>query len=498
MPRIALTRPERVLTCPDGANLYSCLAAEGLLDGPCGGRGVCGKCTVEIDGIPTLSCTYCVQRDITVTLAPQAQAGGILSEGFMKPFTPDPGERGTCGVAADIGTTTVVGALFDLFTGEELAALSCLNGQNIYGQDVISRIQYAIENERGTEALQRRIVGDLNAMLALFTERFGIESGKMKRMAISGNTTMIHLLAGYNPASLAAAPYRPAFTGPLTLPAKELGLQTGDGCAVYCLPAISSFVGGDITAGIAACGVKDYAGNTLFMDIGTNGEIVLNGEGRLYCCSCAAGPALEGMNISCGMRAAAGAIEAVRVTEAGRIHCETIGGAEPKGLCGSGLLSAVAALRGAGAIGKNGRFTDHALVRDAAGRKRVVLAESPEICLTQSDVRQVQLAKGAILSGVLTLLEAVNLSPQAIDRVIVAGQFGAHLTAESLTGSGILPEAWQDVIVYAGNTAKSGAALCLLSAKERQSCEEMTADVRYIELSTLPDYQKIFVDCLNF
>lgn len=498
MIHITLPQLEQTLTCSKEDNLYACLAAERLLDGPCGGKGVCGKCMVEVDGVPVLSCTYQVEKDIIVTIRRQAKVGGIVATGFMKSFRLDSGEQGTYGVAVDIGTTTVVAALFDLFTGKELSTLSCLNGQSVYGQDVISRIHYAAENERGTERLQRRIIDDLNELLVSVLARSGVESEKVKRMVISGNTTMIHLLAGRSPISLATVPCRPVFTGPLSLLAQDLQLELQDDCALYCLPAVSSFVGGDITAGIVACSLKELKGNTLLIDIGTNGEIVLASDGRLSCCSCAAGPALEGMNISCGMRAAEGAIEGVTLTAGGQISCQTVGAVKPEGLCGSGLLSAIAVLRKAGAVGRNGRFTDHPLVRKVAGKKRIVLTEEPQVYLSQGDIRQVQLAKGAILSGVLALLEIEGLSLQMIDRVLVAGQFGAHLTVESLVGSGILPEAWRAKITYVGNTAKSGAALCLLSAGEQQRCEEIVTGIRYIELSTLPNYQRIFVDCLGF
>lgn len=491
--QIDLPQLGRTLSGAAGANLYQLLAAEGVLDAPCGGRGTCGKCAVLIDGEERLACSYSLQHDISVLLPPQNAPQEIAAAGYLKPFSPDAFPPGSYGVAVDIGTTTVVAALYDLAQGREAATLSCLNSQKAFGQDVISRINYALEHQQGLQELQALICADLRQLISGLLRQARLEPEALRLIVIAANTTMVHLLAGIDPSSLAAAPYRPAFSGALHLDAAALGL--GADCPVYCLPAVAAFVGGDITAGLLACDAANWPGKTLFIDIGTNGEIVLAAGGRLFACSCAAGPALEGMNISCGMRAAAGAIESVRIA-AGQIAVETIGGAEPRGLCGSGLLSAIAALRGAGVIDRRGRLTEHPLVIRSEGKKQVPLAGS--VYLSQGDIRQVQLSKGAILSGVLTLLEAAGIDIEQLERVLIAGQFGLHLTPDSIIGSGLLPRSCGGKITYVGNTAKSGAALCLLAAAERRNGERLAGAVDYLELSALDGYQQRFIDCLGF
>ena len=448
-----------------------------------------------IGGVEQLACAYRVESDITVLLPQQTQVESIVANGYMKPFTPDPWPPDSYGIAIDIGTTTVVATLYELAAAREIASLACLNSQKAFGQDVISRINHAATHAQGTAQLQALITADLARLAAGLLAEAKLSASAVQLVTVAGNTAMIHLLAGVNPSCLGTAPYRPAFRGARQLLAGELHLPLAAQCPVYCLPAISAFVGGDITAGLIACNIAQQSGNTLFIDIGTNGEMVLASGGRMYCCSCAAGPALEGMSISCGMRAASGAVEAVHI-EAGAITCETIGAVAPAGICGSGLLSAITELRQAGVIDARGRLTKHPLVEVVAGKKQVPLADG--VCLTQGDIRQVQLAKGAILSGALTLVEAAGLSIGQLDRVIVAGQFGLHLPATSLTGSGLLPQVWLEKISYAGNTAKSGAAVCLLSKAERQHGEQLAAEVAYIELSTLAGYEQRFIDCLGF
>ena len=491
--QINLPQLGQVLTSEPGANLYQLLAAAGLLDAPCGGNGTCGKCGVLIDGVEHLACTYRVESDIMVLLPQQTQLQSITADGYIKPFTADPWPQGSYGVAVDIGTTTVIATLYDLAQAQEVASLSCLNSQKAFGQDVISRITHAANQQKGTEELQALIIADLTQLLNGLLAQNQLEAAAIKQITIAGNTTMIHLLAGIDPSSLGVAPYLPAFSGALHLEASQLGLPVE--CPVYCLPAVAAFVGGDIIAGLLACDIDAAKGKTLFIDIGTNGEIVLANEGKMFCCSCAAGPALEGMNISCGMRAAPGAIEEVRIAQ-GQVSVATIGGAPACGLCGSGLLSAIAELRRVGVIDASGRLTGDPLVSKIAGKKGVLLTDN--IYLGQSDIRHVQLSKGAILSGVLTLLDAAGVAVEQLDRVLIAGQFGLHLAAESIIGSGLLPAACQDKISYVGNTSKSGAALCLLSAAEREHSESLAEDIAYLELSALDGYDERFIDCLSF
>lgn len=493
MPDLHLPQLGLTLNCKKGSNLYEVLAGEGLIDAPCGGKGVCGKCRVTLNGESVLSCDYTVDGSAEIQLPQTSKVSGIVSDGYMKKFSFVPREG--FGLAVDIGTTTVVAALYDLYSGRELGALSCLNSQKIYGQDVISRIRHAMEEPKGLKQLHQKICGDLNSLTGELLLRNNIKAEDILETVIAGNTTMIHLLAERDPSSLATAPYSPAFTGPLLLDSGAFGLEPQS--PVICLPAIASYVGGDITAGIAACGINTGGELTLLLDIGTNGEIVLAGNGTMHCCSCAAGPALEGMNIRCGTRASDGAIEDVSVCN-GALLCRTINNAPANGICGSGLISAISAMLRCGVIAPSGRLADHQLVTRGNDGKYVMLDLEHNIYLTQKDIRQVQLAKGAILSGILTLLEASGHSEADVRRVIVAGQFGAHLTAESLAGCGLLPKSWETRITYAGNTSKSGAAVCLLSQAELDNSKNLVHDAHYIELSTKEGYETLFVKCLNF
>lgn len=245
----------------------------------------------------------------------------------------------------------------------------------------------------------------------------------------------------------------------------------------------------------------------LFIDIGTNGEIVLASQGRILCCSCAAGPALEGMNISSGMRAAEGAIEDVKITPEGN-EIKVIGGQEPVGICGSGILAVVKELLRTGIVKKTGAFIKKEKLEDddyrfpmirVNGTKReFVLHEKPEILVTQGDVRQVQLAKGAILSGFTALLEKAAITMGDLDKVMIAGQFGAHLPAESLVGTGILPEEVKDKLIYVGNSSKTGAYMALMSERAKQEIEELASEMEYIELAETENYERIFADSMIF
>ncbi|MBR0095653.1 MAG: DUF4445 domain-containing protein [Synergistaceae bacterium] len=479
------------------------LAANNLTDAPCGGRGVCGKCGVEVDGVKKLSCEVRVIKDIEVTLPESEKASKITSTGFKKNFELDKAQG--LGIAVDIGTTTVVAVLVDLASGKELESYSCLNSQKICGQDVITRIHYSDENLDGLKYLQNLILDDLRNLINKLLENYDAQD--VKAVTVAGNTTMIHLFAGVNPHSLSAAPYKPMFDGALKLSAKDLNLNNLD-CEVYCLPAVAAYVGGDITAGVLACGIDEMTGKILFIDIGTNGEMILANNSpsgvedvkslNLFACSCAAGPALEGMNITCGLRASDGAIDDVSIIN-NKIKFSTINNATPRGICGSGLLALIAELRSHKIINSSGRFNNHELVSlDSENKKRVVLDAEHDIYLSQKDIRQVQLAKGAILSGVVTMLKAADLKPEELDKVIIAGQFGAHLKAESITGAGLIPDSLTQKIIYAGNTSISGAEICLLSQTQRGQCENFTSKINYIELSTLEGFDKIFIESLKF
>lgn len=318
----------------------------------------------------------------------------------------------------------------------------------------------------------------------------------------------MHFLLGVDATPIGNSPYAPAFVKSKNILAKDIGIKASTGARLYCLPSVSAYIGADIVAGAYVCELHKAKENILFIDIGTNGEIVLSNHGKLLSCSCAAGPALEGMNISSGMRASEGAIEDVKITESG-IEFKVIGSGEPIGLCGSGILAAVKELIVTGFVKKNGTFIKKETLEESdyrydmiqldGKRREFVLRSSPEqILITQADIRQVQLAKGAILSGFYALLKQANIDMSKLHKVMIAGQFGAHLPADSLVGTGILPEEVKDKLVYVGNASKTGAYMALMSVEVKEQIEELAHKMDYMELGASEGYERLFAQCLLF
>ena len=421
------------------------------------------------------------------------------------------------GVAIDIGTTTVVTSLIDMMTGKELGTASRINAQKKFGLDVLTRISYETEHpEDGKEHLQKAIIDSINEMLDEVCRKpevpgkGRIEKHDIYEITVAANCTMMHMLLGVSAGSIGRAPYAPAFVKSKNLRAAEIGIQAGEGARLYCLPSVSAYIGADIVAGAYVCELRKQQKKVLFIDIGTNGEIVFSDHGRLLSCSCAAGPALEGMNISSGMRAAAGAIENVKITEQG-VKLQIIGQEEyrqeeAEGVCGSGILAVVKELRRTGLIRKDGAFIKPKDISEEDyrypmleldGRKRK-FKMTERLRITQGDVRQVQLAKGAILSGFYALLKKAGRTMEDLDQVMIAGQFGAHLPAESLIGTGILPKEVKDKLIYVGNSSKTGAYLALMSGKAKQEMEELAHHMEYMELGATEGYERLFADCLMF
>lgn len=434
----------------------------------------------------------------------------VLHDSHVICLEPGDTSRLLCGVAIDIGTTTVVCELVDLRSGKALASVADVNAQKRFGLDVLTRITYELEHpESGRTDLQWAIVSSLDAMVARACHEAGVDRSSIYEFTVGANCTMMHMLLGIDATSLGTSPYAPVFVSSRDLAASEIGLEGAPGARLYCLPSVSAYIGADIVAGAYVCDLKDERGHVLFIDIGTNGEIVLASRGKLLCCSCAAGPALEGMNITCGMRAQQGAIEDVRITESG-VQLKVIGDVAPVGICGSGILAALRELLRCGIVRKNGAFVragkfadddyrSKLIETDENGKRRFVLCQEPEkLVITQGDVRQVQLAKGAILSGFTALLRRAGIDMTDLDKVLIAGQFGAHLPASSLTGTGILPEQVEDRLVYVGNTSKTGAYLALMSSDAKRGMEKLAQAMDYLELGATDNYERLFSTCLIF
>lgn len=414
------------------------------------------------------------------------------------------------GVAIDIGTTTVVCSLVDMLTGEELGHASEINAQKFFGLDVLTRITYEIENpEDGRGKLQKAIVGSINKMVKSICDEHGLTQDQIYEVTVGANCTMMHMLMGVDARPIGKAPFAPVFARAKDVKASDIGLRAAPGARLYCLPSVSAYIGADIVAGAYVCDLRHRKGNVMFIDIGTNGEIVLAADGKLMSCSCAAGPALEGMNISSGMRAAEGAIEDIHIGEDG-LELGIIGGCEPSGICGSGILTVTKELLRTGIVRKTGAFVkadkfdaddyrSQYIEVDEEGKRSFRMTEGDEpLYITQGDVRQVQLAKGAILSGFMALMNKAGIGMEDLDRVLIAGQFGAHLPADSITGTGILPFEVEDRIEYVGNTSKTGAYMALMSSNVKREMEELAHDMDYLELGATENYERLLSECLIF
>lgn len=434
----------------------------------------------------------------------------VLREGRLVDLEPGDTTDKLYGVDIDIGTTTVVCELIDMNSGEAMSNASEINSQKHFGLDVLTRITYELDHpEDGVRNLQKAIVNSINKMVTQACREAFVSKEHIYEFSVGANCTMMHMLLGVDATCIGKAPFAPVFVKARDVLASSIGIEGAAGAYLYCLPSVSAYIGADITAGAYVCDMKHAEGNVLFIDIGTNGEIVLASHGKLLSCSCAAGPALEGMNISSGMRAAEGAIEDVSITENG-VELKVIGDAEPAGICGSGILTVTRELIKTGIVRKTGAFVkvdkfpeddyrSKLIEVDEEGKRSFIVTEKPEkLLITQGDIRQVQLAKGAILSGFVALLRKAGIEMADLDTVLIAGQFGAHLPADSMTGTGILPDEVEDRLAYVGNTSKTGAYMCLMSQDVKRGMEELAEEMDYMELGATQDYERLFSECLVF
>lgn len=400
------------------------------------------------------------------------------------------------GIALDIGTTGISAYLLDLENGDILNKTSTLNPQTIFGGDVISRISFTMQEENGLNKLQEVIIEKINQLIKeLIGEKFNIDD--IYNLNIAANTTMLHILAGVNPESIAKAPYKAIFLDKIDLKPDDLNIEINPKGIITLLPSISSYVGADIVAGIVAIDINKYK-SVIFIDIGTNGEMVLLKDGKLYSTSTAAGPALEGMNISCGMRAESGAIERFELDENYNINYGTIGGGKAKGICGSGLLDITSSLIKRNIIEPNGRFSKKLPenIKEKFKDKKFYITD--DIYISQKDIRQIQLAKGAIASGITMLLKEVDDSIENIDHAIIAGSFGYHLKEESIRTVGIIPSGFKGDIKFVGNSSVEGAKLSLLNKDKLLEMMEIKNRVEVVDLSSKDYFQKYFIEALNF
>ncbi|MFA5537447.1 MAG: ASKHA domain-containing protein [Bacillota bacterium] len=564
-------------------------AAEGGVEfeGPCGGRGICGKCKVNIlegqEQGTVLACQTKVTADLVVeiprlkiflskekaligkelaveiapgieklclqvepdSLGNQVADGSRLLKALNKSYgltleamrslphslreqqhlvtvvladkqvlaieAGDTSDKPLYGLAVDIGTTTVVANLVDLTTGETKGVASGGNTQNIFGADVISRIQYASKGPKELEQISGRVLQVLNRLIAGFTKEFKITAGEIFQAVIVCNTTMHHLFLGLDPKYLAPSPFTPVATDLVSIKAKEIGLDMHPEALIHLLPNVAGYVGADTVGVILSTGIYETKKPILAVDIGTNGEIALALPDKIYTCSTAAGPAFEGAQIEKGMRAQNGAIERVRI-EQEKVHYQVIGQTSAKGICGSGLIDAISEMARQGILEPGGRLTsggDHLSsflkerIVGSGGQARFVIATveetgGEEVYLTQKDIREVQLAKAAIRAGIQLLLNDAGLLPADLGEVLLAGAFGTYIDRNAALGLGLLPQVDVQKIRAVGNAAIVGAKMALLNKDLRELSVEVAKKAEHLELSTRTDFQEAFLKSLNF
>lgn len=468
---------------------------------PCGGRGVCGKCRVKVEGNVSepdareqevladslkdgirLACRTIVQGDVTVTMMDYEKAASIQSDGIMPEFTPDP-MFSQYGLAVDIGTTTVVARLYGM--NGMLASASLMNPQRQYGADVITRIEKSLAGE-GDE-LAGAIRNGIEDLIDKVANDAGIKPADIDAAVITGNTTMLYLLMERDVDCLSHAPFIADELFGKFYTGKEVGLSSIPECKVYLPKCMAAFVGADITTAFLASGIYGTDKVAMMADIGTNGEICLWKDGKLVATSTAAGPVFEGATLSQGMQGSVGAIEHVSV-DGDSFKVKVIGDVEATGICGSGIIDAVACFLDTEVVEESGIFADD--------DDEIYLTD--EVAVTQKDIRMVQLAKGAVCAGMMTLIDVAGLEADDLDELAIAGGFGSHLDIHSAAVIGLYPEELEDKVSIIGNAALSGAAMILLNSGFIAETEEFVGIAEVVELSSNPTFTNYYMDCMQF
>ncbi len=503
-----------------GESLLAAAQAAGVgLASVCGGIGTCEECRVrlaageltpltlveqavftpvELAAGYRLACQAEPLGDVKLDIPPESltAAQRLQLEGQEMRVRPRPRVTtpGAHGLAVDVGTTKLAAYLVELKSGATVARAGAMNPQVAYGEDVISRIAYAGREKQGAQTLQSVLIETLNRLLAEMCAEAKIGREQVAEAVLVGNTAMHHLSAGLPVEQLGRAPFSPATTDPLDLPAARLGLDLADGARVYLPPVIAGYVGADHVAMLLATEVWKSPRTVVALDIGTNTEISLVAGGKVTCCSCASGPAFEGAHIHAGMRAAPGAVERARWSD-GKILWQTIDGRPPVGICGSGILDVVAALLDGGLLRPTGALTtgsDYVLAaRAETGLER-------DLVVTRKDVHEIQLAKSAIRSGVEVLLAEAGLTDSAVDEFIVAGAFGTYLDLRSAVRVGMFPPLPLERFRQVGNAAGVGAKQMLVSLTRRVQAEKLARRLGYVELTGQADFPPLFMKYLAF
>ena len=528
----------KIVNAESGKTLLENLVDHVPLTAPCGGRGVCGKCRIIIEtkDVPDLTdvekdqlspgliasgyrlaCQVTVDRSMSVRLSEAGQDKGHVEAKKVfpgpYPINPDitlPKDKQCLGLAVDLGTTTIAGYLCDMKKGDILTSSATINPQRRYGDDVISRINFAGKGDNNLKKLQGLALDAISYLADSCLKEVKASRDDLYGFTIAGNTTMEHILAGLDVSGLGRTPFKPATLSEIKLKTEDLGLDFTHGTGFTILPIIAAFVGGDTLACVLADKPYERDEMTLIVDLGTNGELVLGNKDGMWATSCATGPALEGAQLSCGMRATLGAISACSIEpDTCQFNYTTIGDNNkepPLGFCGSGILDLVATMIRSGAVKKGGNFNmdfPGFTPDDNGGVARMVLVPEEnnpahvEIFASQHDIRQVQLAKAAVITGIRYLMDKVDVNK--IDRTILTGAFGNAFDWKSAVTIGMLPDVETlGEVISRDNLAGEGAVMALLDKDTRKEAEEIKNNTQYMNLAEQPEFMERFVENTGF
>ncbi len=495
-----------------GVNLLTALQQMQIpVHAPCAGMGRCKKCRVKLtqDGHtrPVLACTTIVTQDCAVEI-PEKHSGNILQHAEKKhgaggpPRPKAPFARPGYGIAVDLGTTTVVVQLYLLAGGKKpLGTVGEWNAQASYGADVISRAHYCMTHSNGLEELSHVIRSQVFRLAEELCKKHRADYTQLFEVAVAGNTIMQHIFAGIDPSSIAVAPYHPKT---LFLDEAPQYYPECPQAGVRFAPCVAGYVGGDITSGLLYCELTEEPGISLFLDVGTNGEMALCNNGRFFCCSVACGPAFEGAEISCGMSATAGAISHV-FFDNGKFYFDVIGNVTPVGLCGSGLIDLLSILLDLEVVDETGRLLPpdevpdsmmQYVTEDANGNGEFHLTD--QVCFTAGDVRKLQLAKAAVAAGIEMLLQEADIKPEQVDTLFLAGGFGDNLHPDSARRTGLIPDNLSDKIFCVGNSSLSGVRQMLLAPPRQKMLLEIQRNCSYLELSGNQKFSNLYIENMMF
>ena len=513
--KVTFEPDNRAISIGAGASVLEAAERAGIiLNTTCGGKGTCRKCAVVLgDGQKVLACQHKITSDLVVTIPDTSRLTRqkILDEGIDRKIRINPtilqrdiqfSGDAAFGVAVDLGTTTVVAKLIDLKTGELKGTASMANPQIKFGDDVITRITHGSE-EQGLDQLHLTVLKGINQLIEQLCSGANIEAESIFEVTVACNTTMNHLLLKLPVVQLGQAPYEAYTTDAFNKNASEFGLKINPEGNLHTIENIAGFVGSDTVAVALAAGMDTEVKKTLIVDIGTNGELILGTRERMLSASCAAGPAFEGARIEQGSRAVDGAIEAVLV-DGEDIAIEVIGGDRARSICGSGLLDAVAVLLDLGVIDITGRFAEPDEFGEKIARRIVTYNDQPAfeladgVLLTQKDVRETQLAKAAIRTGIAILQKELDIPDADIDQILLAGAFGNYIRRESALRIGLLPKVEVEKVKFIGNAVATGAQMDLLNSECRKTSGKLAGEIQYLEIASRLDFQEIFAEAIMF